>query len=504
MFPYIYFYILVIIIKIFKTFEDTKDIIIIPFKYYHPKVNSEKETKQTNLLNSWLRQKLYLTMENSNGEKSSMILTLDQMQAHSKEDIALIASDEKYIKLYTQNVNDICSFNYKNSPNFKCQTPYNIFLNGRDKCCIVEENFIFYTDEKLKEKKILPFKFIHSTNETNICLFGSLQKYSNSIDKSRSFLDQLKILSGASSYKWTLKYTSSDSGLFIFGDIINNDKITFDKENKIKNIEDNYETIYSLNLFNSKIFWKFSSDKLYFGDTILGDNVILEIETDIPFILLKKENFSFIKEQLFKEYFEQKICEKNIPEYQLSSVSCKKEQFLEKTNNLKNIPSLTFQVKQYNLNLTFTPNDFFRIEDDYIYFLIAHHSYKDSQCYIGSIFLKKYPTIFDVDSKQLKILKKINNNRVKKGKGNRTNIFLIVFLTIILSGIIFGFIGLKYGKKLYQSRKKKANELDDNYDYTQYSGKNDINYEKKYGLFNDNKENKNMNLNGVNLEMTKS
>ena len=487
-----------------KTSEDIRHLIIIPFKYYYPKVNSEKETKQTNLLNSWLREKLYLTMENSKGEKSSMILTLEQMEAHSKEDIALIGSDEKYIKLYTKNINDICSFNHKNSPNFKCQTPYNIFLNGRDKCCIIEENFIFYSDEKLKEKKIMPFKFIHSTNETNICLFGSLQKYSNSIDKSRSFLDQLKTLSGASTYTWTLKYTSSDSGLFIFGDIINNNKILFDKDNKIKNIEENYETIYALNLFSGKIFWKFSSDKLYFGDKILGENNILEIEIDIPFILLKREYFSFIKEQLFKEYFEQKICDTNIPEYQLSSVSCKKEQFLEKTNKLKNIPSLIFQVKQYNLNITFTPNDFFRIEDDTIYFLMAHHSYKDTQCYVGSLFLQKYPTIFDVDSKQMKILKKINNNEVKKGKGNGIKIFLIVFLTITLSGIIFGYIGLKYGKKLYQARKKKANELDDNYDYTQYQRKNDINYEKKYGLFSDNKENKNMNRNGVNLEMTKS
>ena len=63
-------------------------------------------------------------------------------------------------------------------------------------------------------------KFIHSTNKTNICLFGSLQKYGNSVDKSRSFLDQLKILSGAKSFTWTLKYTSIDSGLFIFGDIL--------------------------------------------------------------------------------------------------------------------------------------------------------------------------------------------------------------------------------------------------------------------------------------------
>ena len=92
-FLYIFFYIFINII--YTSQEDTKNILVIPFKYYKPKVNSVKENKQTNLVNSWLRQKLYLLMENSNGDKCSMILTLEQIEAHSKEDLALIASDEK-------------------------------------------------------------------------------------------------------------------------------------------------------------------------------------------------------------------------------------------------------------------------------------------------------------------------------------------------------------------------------------------------------------------------
>ena len=502
----VYLYICVNNINKIKS-EDLKNIIVIPFKYYQPKVNEQKQTKQTNILNSWLRQKIYLTMENSEGKNYSMILTLEQMEAHSKEDIALISSEEKYTKLYTENINDICSFNYENSKNFKCQTSYNIFLLGRDKCCIVEDNFIFYSDENLKEKKSLKLKFIHTTNNTNICLFGSLQKYINAVDKSRSFLDQLKILSQAKSYTWTLKYTSFDSGLFIFGDIINNEKIIFDKN--LKNIENNYESIYTVNLFNNRIFWKLYIDKVIFDNKIIGENDFLEIETNIPFILLKREYFKFIKESLFSEYLEDKICQQNIPEYQLSSISCNKKKFLEKTKNLKTIPSLTFQIRNNNLNITFSPNELFKIKDDDIYFLIAHHSYKDSQCFIGSIFLSKFTTIFDNDSKQIKILKQIdfnqNNKNYKNDKNeNRAKIILIIILVIILSGIIFGFIGLKYGKKIYQARKKKANELDDDYEYM--TGKNDINFEKKYGLFikNEDNQNKKYNLKGINLEMSNS
>jgi hypothetical protein len=436
-----------------------------------------------------------------------MILTLEQINSHSKEDIALITSEENKLKLYKQNVDDICFFNLKKSPNFKCQTPNNIFLyDDRKKCCVVEEKLIFYNDEALSEKHVYPFKFIHSTNQDNICFFSSLQQNIKEVDKTKSFIEQLKALTGAKTYTWILKYTSVDSGLFIFGDIVDNDKVKIDNKNHVKNIEQNYDSIYSKNVFNHKLFWKINADRLIFDDVVFGENENADIDINIPFILLKKPYYRKIKEKLFNKFFEEKICDKNIPEFKLSAVSCNKNKFLERTNNLKNLPSLTFQLKQYNLNLTFTPNDLFVIEGDDIYFMIAHHSYKDRDCTIGSILLKKYNIIFDDDEKLMKILKSSNYNEDDENKnGNGGKIYLIMFLLVIASGIIFGFIGLKYGKKIYQARRKKANELDDNYDYNQYNGKNDINFDKKYGLFSNSENNSNdMNLKGVSLEMTKS
>ncbi len=503
-FQLLYIVILFNSINLIENIETSNNIIVIPFKEYHPKITNEN-SNQVKLLASWLKQKLYLDVENDSGQKISMILTLENINAHSKEDIALIGSDEKYTKLYTKNVNDVCSFNYQNSQNFKCITPYDIFLIGRETCCIAEEKVIFYTDVSLKERKVYPFKFIHSTNETNICLFASLQKHVSSIDKTQSFIDQLKVLSGAKTYTWTLKYTSPNKGLFIFGDIIDNDKIVFGKSKEVKNTEKNYESIYTLNILTSRIFWKIKSDKLILGDIILGNNLNSDIDTEIPFILLKKDYYQSIIDSLFNNYLEQKICSKFTPEYQLSAISCNKKLFLEKTNNLKSLPSLIFQINQYNLNLTFTSNDLFRIEGDDIYFMVAYHLNKESQNILGLLFLKKYPVIFDDDSKLMKIMRiyyDIEDND-ENDKGRIGKVILIIFLSIILSGIIFGFIGLKYGKKLYQVRKKKANELDDNYDYTEYKRKKDINYEKKYGIFEENKNNGG-NPNSISLEMTKS
>ena len=119
--------------------------------------------------------------------------------------------------------------------------------------------------------------------------------------------------------------------------------------------------------------------------------------------------------------------------------------------------------------MIFTPKDLFVSEGDTLYFLIAHHSYRDKECTFGNILLKKYPIVFDDDSKMIKILKSYNyiNENLEKSDGNKgSKIFWIIFLCVLLSGLIFGYLGLKYGKKIYQRRRMKANELDDNYDYT--------------------------------------
>ena len=53
----IYLYIFVNTINKIQSSDDLNNIIIIPFKYYQPKVNEPKETKQTNIFTSWLSKK---------------------------------------------------------------------------------------------------------------------------------------------------------------------------------------------------------------------------------------------------------------------------------------------------------------------------------------------------------------------------------------------------------------------------------------------------------------
>ena len=104
----------------------------------------------------------------------------------------------------------------------------------------------------------------------------------------------------------------------------------------------------------------------------------------------------------------------------------------------------------------------------------------DDKFVLGSLLLEKYITVFNNEEKTLNILKKKEENIEVENVDNNfnTKIALIVILVFLLSAVIFIFVGKLYGKKIFSSRKKKANELiDDDYDYTPNIKNNVISFE---------------------------
>ena len=121
---------------------------------------------------------------------------------------------------------------------------------------------------------------------------------------------------------------------------------------------------------------------------------------------------------------------------------------------------------------------------------------------IGRIFLRKYPVTFSPstrllgfylnkeiknekeikeEKKEQKIIEEIN----KKNNGNYFTKDFLGYIKIIIIALIFMIVGLIIGKKIFAMRKKRANELVD--DYYQYdTEKKDI---------------KNDNLTSANIEM---
>ena len=106
---------------------------------------------------------------------------------------------------------------------------------------------------------------------------------------------------------------------------------------------------------------------------------------------------------------------------------------------------------------------------------------------IGIPFLKKYRLSFDYEKKRIGFYKNdgkiINNNINKDKKEEKYNFFkstIFKVILIVLFILIIFILGMLFQKYLQKPRKKKVNELDDNYIYEPYkdsinNNKNDFN-----------------------------
>ena len=152
-------------------------------------------------------------------------------------------------------------------------------------------------------------------------------------------------------------------------------------------------------------------------------------------------------------------------------------------------------MKQFGFCFEFNYKDLFKEKNDKMYFLI-YFNLKNNNAYrfiIGQILIKKYLLTFNYDTKMIGFYDKniqVVSKEEEKNKYYYEHDIKIIILFIIIF-ILFLVIGFFLGKKIYdKKRKKKANELVDDYEYeshdinVQKSKKNSLNLEMKtkYGL----------------------
>ena len=219
---------------------------------------------------------------------------------------------------------------------------------------------------------------------------------------------------------------------------------------------------------------KFNSSK----DIYSEPNVEVQISFTSGFIkgthLYRKEIDSIFFEDLIKkELCKVEILSENVYNNQYFIYSCNNDKkILEK---IKYFPPLYFEIKSQNVMFMFTSQELFHSFNNRIYFLIAFREEKYSgyslRWYIGDIFLRKYLTSFDYDSKNLLFYRSQvdaanANSRIfidEDNINNQSDIFntlrtlLEIFMVILIIIIVFVFY-----RKLRNRRKLHANELEDN------------------------------------------
>ena len=133
--------------------------------------------------------------------------------------------------------------------------------------------------------------------------------------------------------------------------------------------------------------------------------------------------------------------------------------------------NLKFILKNENFTFEIKPEKLWYEYKDKLYYLVLFPRIEkelDPFWKLGIPFLKNYDLIFDKESKTLNVYTQ------KVSSENKTNYlkYLIIIFVIVVFIVIIILIVINYNLIKKLPRKKRANELEDTYEYLQETDKN--------------------------------
>ena len=460
------FLILFFLIKFIKSLATIK------FKTFYPTTYNMKATnpqfKTEDYIRSIVLSKIYfeVIIGNETTEKSNKSQILN-IFADTKSNEFYIESYENFY-FYDEEDDKLCNYSMLFSDTYKkIETPVN------------EESFKVYTDIHLANyeyMKLLFYEDRYYQTEELLCgkigIGGEIM-----IEKEINFIQQIiKYLN--SSYKtFVFKYSNetSDEGQIIIGDMPHNILTNEYTEKKLISFYVGNNNIWSIRVDNI-IFECFN-----INTSVIYDKVDITITTEFDGLVFSEFYITQLNNIFFNKYYKSNTCKnKTIYVYNkyYTIFSCNGVFF--GNDDIKQFPRISFIDYKSNLNFSFEGEELFYFRNNRYYLKIYQVTGKEGLIEFGRIFLKKYLTVFDFKNKLISFYKNEDRNDNKNDdENNLWKILLIVFLGSILSFLI---LGIFIGKIIYQKRKKRVNELDDD-DYLYNSNINDDNGKQK--LFNE-------------------
>ena len=472
------------LIIILFIFQNSYNYIILPFKTTN--IPFEESKNSSNIENFLLQidtNQLYTTLSFGNPSKNiDFYISMDQISFSILSNNCLKGSESSY--------------NPHLSETFKNETDYDMNYGSISKACLGKDKCTFYNDLLLsKNISFDEFKFLFGNNTSpksenidseRLCGTLGLMRYTyNTFLTMNNFIYYLKTNKIIDSYNWGLFY--------------------FDKENSYnidKSIQSKYDGFLIAGLSNdsyleifktenvfagysySSLYWSFSFSKIFYNDSeaeyIIGNSTPVDFVIDLNYITCTRYYYENIKNYFFKKFLDEKICTEETVyrtyDENIYMIVCNSEF----KKSISSFPKIYFFSERLSYIFNLDYNDVFKEYNNKIYFLIIFKQAMNTIWRVGKIFMKKYPFIFDNDQKTISFvyLKKFGNlpnddanndgnKNNKKGKDKNKSIWLnykfYIFIGLLIIAVI---IGIFIGRQLWKNqRKKRANELDDNYDY---------------------------------------
>ena len=445
-------------------FNISTSVIVYPFKTAYINKNGEinkdsKEYNATHFMNDYYMRLLYIKLEIGNPpQEVKTILTFNDDCAFKIGKAKICINETEYLSHYNRNKSS--DFNYTDLYTFP------LYEFEKDSCS-AKDSIYAYTDFNLKNYikfEDIGFYLGSDTNDELCGVIGlKMKRYNSNIT---NFIKSFKSNNIINNYKWILKYNSFDEGLFIIGSNMN-EIIPNYNENKLVRFPTRY--------IGGTYPWSFNIDEIKIGKNqkiISGKEMWFEIENDFSLLMGNKDYKKYIETEFFQEFYDKKICKKieydpHYYHYKYDVIECNKEGFgVEQINSF---PNISFLIREKETEIFFENYELFT-ETKYKYFFnIVFSIYEGSKWVFGKLFLKKYLVMFDFDQEIFDVYVIYPNNESNDGNLNQsfsttTYILIIIGLSIILC--ITAFLFYYLGKNYNPFRKKKANELVDDYEYS--------------------------------------
>ena len=435
------------------------EIIRIPFGI----INTEKESESYSLISKLVYNRLYINFTVGNPPQKIKIFL-------RKDSFALNIFRENFNRNLSQ------TFEY----NRLLQTFFlDIYYTGY----FSEDILKFGNFDNNNNKKL---NFVLTVSDDNTLGALGLKIPHNFPEGLSSFIDTLKNNSIISSSTWTLKYYKNKKLIESINDlnnpigelIIGGDPHDYE-ENKSLYPIDKYN-FQGAPIHSYKYYWDLKFKSIY----IIVDEEKLEIINNNSYrkdeINLKAEYSVIWGPQVYQdiilsyffkkyEYIKNNICQitKIAQKTNLKYIECINDKNLF---DLKKFPPIYFESFEFNKVFELTYEDLFVLDketDKYIFLIVFPTNYVETIWSLGIPFLRKYQFTFDENKKVIGYYN-VNNGKEENNQSKNSNsILYIIFggLFLIFCGLLL-YIGMIIHKCFYgEKRRKKANELDDDYDY---------------------------------------
>ena len=465
--------ILILLISFFNIFENKS--VLFPFK----KLTIEY-LNNTKTISDFIEYNIYTNITMGTPPKKVSFFILKSNKVFSLGEM-ILSKEYYYIQREIENSIDIF-YTPKNSTSLEEIDPYNwkfadIFsfndLNEKEE--IRKLNFTMISRSRLKQSGNLD---VYSRDHYDREDINNI--YAISVLKSSKLIDNYYItfLYDEYDYEKNLEYFNDDYNNYLGKLIIGDSPHIFAPE-KYKE-EDEIKINGEFNLKVNEI--KFKMNKSNYTEKDMN----IPIKFTSAFI---KGTFAYkneIDKIFFNDLINKNICridyiKDNVVVSENIIYSCDNSETMKKEINY--LPTIYYEIKEYNITFLFNYKELFKVHNNRLYFLIYFQNNTNQIWEMGELFLRKYLTSFNYDSKTISFYKtqldeinkktdipysnkdsdenKKNDYNKKRSETIRIVVEVVVGVVLVVVIIIFIICLIKQKKQ----RKKRAEELNDEYEY---------------------------------------